>query len=76
MRDLRWPGLGVLLAATGIGAVLRFLGRTGALLCAPDSMLQAHAVWHVLAAIGVVAFARAAYGVPTLPAHRRTDVTA
>lgn len=70
VRDLRWRPLGVLVAAAGTGAALRFLGSTDGPLCRPDALLQAHAAWHVLAAVGVVAFARAAYGVPTAP-HRR-----
>lgn len=67
VRGLRWPPLAVLVTVAGTGAALRFLGGTGGPLCAPDAILQAHAAWHVLAAVGVVAFARAAYGVPTPP---------
>lgn len=75
VRGLPWRPLGVLVAATVVGAGLRFLGRTGGPLCAPDALLQAHAVWHVLAAVGVVAFAYAAYGVPTAPGRVRVERT-
>jgi hypothetical protein len=42
------------LAAFGVGALLHALGRTGEPLCRPASWRQAHAGWHVLAAIGVL----------------------
>ena len=47
--------LGALLGLAAAGAAL--LGATGAPLCAPDSLFQAHAAWHVLsaAALAVVA---------------------
>lgn len=78
IRGLRWRPLLLLGVATGVGATLRFLGRTDAPLCDPTSILQAHAGWHVLAAAGVVAFAHAAYGVPSPPrptGSRLTDAT-
>ena len=34
------------------GAIANVLSRTGAPLCRPDSLLQGHAVWHVLTAVG------------------------
>lgn len=34
----------------GVGALIGTLSRTGWPLCDPDSLLQGHAVWHVLAA--------------------------
>jgi hypothetical protein len=34
------------------GAVANVLTRTGAPLCRPDSLLQGHAVWHALTALG------------------------
>ena len=37
--------------AFGAGVVLLVLGRTGGLLCAPASLVQAHAGWHVLSAV-------------------------
>jgi hypothetical protein len=42
------------------GAAFR-LGRSGSPLCHPESILQWHAVWHVLVAISAVAFAHAAF---------------
>ena len=38
--------------ALGLGAVANVLSRTGAPLCRPDSLLQGHALWHVLTAVG------------------------
>lgn len=75
IRDLRWRPLRILVAATVTGAALRFLGRTEGALCRPDTLLQAHAAWHVLAAVGVVAFAHAAYGVPTATRRVRIERT-
>ena len=40
-----------------LGAVVMLLSRTGGPLCAPDAVVQGHAVWHVLAAIGVGIYA-------------------
>lgn len=37
-------------AALAVGALLNALGRTDAPLCDPDSLVQLHAVWHVLTA--------------------------
>lgn len=37
-------------AALSVGAALNALGRTDALLCDPDSLVQLHSVWHVLTA--------------------------
>lgn len=38
-------------AALAVGAVLNALGRTDAPLCEPDSLVQLHALWHVLTAL-------------------------
>jgi hypothetical protein len=38
--------------ALAVGAIVNVLSRTGAPLCQPDSLLQGHAVWHVLTALG------------------------
>lgn len=65
VRSLRWRPLGVAVVAGGVGALLRELGTTDGPLCEPTSLLQSHAVWHVLASVAVVAFAIAAYGVPS-----------
>ena len=50
----------VALAATAAGAACGWLGRTGGPLCDPDSLLQGHAAWHLLTAISLAAWARAA----------------
>ena len=52
-RDLRWLGLagGIFL----IGLVIWRLSHTGAPLCYPESLLQGHAVWHLLCAISTAA---------------------
>lgn len=39
-------------AALAAGGVVNRLTRTGAPLCAPDSLLQGRALWHVLTAVG------------------------
>ena len=39
-------------AALAAGAVANLLTRTGAPLCRPDSLVQGHALWHVLTAVG------------------------
>ena len=44
---------GLAFAATGtVAALAWFGGRTGARTCVPDSPLQLHGLWHVLAALG------------------------
>jgi hypothetical protein len=40
-------------AALAAGAAANLLGRTGAPLCRPESLVQGHAVWHVLTALGL-----------------------
>ncbi|AYY13264.1 hypothetical protein EF847_11710 [Actinobacteria bacterium YIM 96077] len=37
----------------GAGALIGTLSRTGGPWCEPDSLLQGHAIWHVLAAVAV-----------------------
>jgi hypothetical protein len=51
-RDfVRYPAVWILGGAVlVIGAALNALGRTGAPLCDPDSLVQLHGVWHVLTA--------------------------
>lgn len=46
--------------AVGLAAYLA--GRTGSRLCRPDSLLQAHALWHVCSAVAVAAWARSRQG--------------
>lgn len=65
VRDVRWGPLVVTIVTGTVGAALRLLGRTGGPLCEPTTLLQPHALWHVLAAIAVAAFAVAAYGIPS-----------
>ena len=36
-----------MLPVAAIGAAAHVLGRTGGPLCAPDSILQPHAFWHL-----------------------------
>ena len=48
------------LAALGLvatGAVIMVLSRTGGPLCAPDAVIQGHALWHVLVAMGLGVYA-------------------
>lgn len=40
-------------ALLGVGGLCWALGRSGGPWCRPDSLLQAHAAWHVLAAAGL-----------------------
>ncbi len=47
------------LAAIGLGGIAFLLGRTGSPFCRPESMFQWHALWHVLVAVAVVAYAYA-----------------
>jgi hypothetical protein len=53
----RWVGL----AAISLGGVAFLLGRTGSPLCHPASWFQWHALWHVLVAIALVAYAYALF---------------
>jgi hypothetical protein len=48
----RPPALAV--AALAAAVTLNLLGRTGAPLCQPDSLVQGHAAWHVLTAAAVM----------------------
>lgn len=47
------PGLGLL----GAGLLVYAFSRTGGPLCSPDSLVQGHAVWHLLAAAGLASLA-------------------
>lgn len=46
--------VGVALALLAVGGVVGWLSRTGGPLCDPSSLLQGHAVWHVLSAAALV----------------------
>ncbi len=54
VREPRWLVVAAGLFATGLAFTL--LGRTNGPLCSPDSILQPHAIWHVLAAGGLLAY--------------------
>ncbi|HXP13875.1 MAG TPA: hypothetical protein VN907_01030 [Actinomycetes bacterium] len=67
-RHLRAPGAGwtrrraayrAALAATAAGAACWWLGRTASPWCDPDSLLQAHAAWHLLGAAALACWAAA-----------------
>ena len=63
----------VLVAALAVGMTAYLLGRTGAPLCRPDSLLQPHALWHLLTAVAMAAWAadRIAHPTPVPPAQGR-----
>ena len=50
----RWALVGL-----AVGAAADLLGRTGGPLCDPDSLLQGHALWHVLSAAALTGWALA-----------------
>jgi hypothetical protein len=52
------------LAAAATGAACWWLGRTASPWCDPDSLLQGHAAWHLLAAAALAAWAVAALDPP------------
>jgi hypothetical protein len=59
-RPLREPGgrrVGLAGTASIAGAACYAAGRTGSRCCRPDSRLQLHAAWHVLAAVAATALA-------------------
>jgi len=50
---------GLALVAIALGGVAFLLGQTGSPLCRPESAFQWHALWHVLVAVSLVAYAYA-----------------
>jgi hypothetical protein len=52
---------GIAAAALALAGAAQLLGRTDAPLCAPDSLSQGHAFWHVLTAVAL-----GAWSVPSL----------
>jgi hypothetical protein len=48
-------------ALLGTATAVNLLSRTGDPLCNPDSLLQGHAVWHVLTALALREWALAAF---------------
>lgn len=61
------------LALLAAGAIVNLLTRTGAPLCRPDSLLQGHALWHVLTAAGIGAWLVRWVPVPELSARVGPD---
>ncbi len=57
VKPTRWHVVALLLVSAGI--VTTALSRTDGPLCAPDSVWQGHAAWHLLGAAGLWAWARA-----------------
>jgi hypothetical protein len=55
-RDRRFLAAAVSLFVAGLA--VQWLGRSGGLLCDPDSPWQVHGLWHVLAASGAIVFGR------------------
>jgi hypothetical protein len=51
-------------AATAAGAACWWLGRTASPWCAPDSLLQGHAAWHLLSAAALLYWGLAALDPP------------
>ena len=51
----RW--FAVAIGALVVAVVLLVLGRTGNLLCDPESLVQGHGLWHVLGAVALGAYA-------------------
>jgi hypothetical protein len=45
-------------AMFGVGLLVWFFSRTGGALCDPNSLLQGHALWHLLAAAAVTSLFR------------------
>jgi hypothetical protein len=52
-------GRGLGLAALALGGIAFLLGQTGSPLCRPESLFQWHALWHLLVAVSLVAYAYA-----------------
>lgn len=50
----------IIAGAVAVGGVVNALGHSGGALCTPESLLQAHALWHVLTAVALAAWAYAA----------------
>jgi hypothetical protein len=64
-------GRAVVVATLVVGVAAYLLGRTGGPLCRPDSLLQPHALWHLLTAAAMAAWAAdriLSYPDRTLPA--------
>ncbi|MDJ0960479.1 MAG: ceramidase domain-containing protein [Acidimicrobiia bacterium] len=60
--DLRWFWAAIGLFSVGLA--LQVLGRGGGAWCTPDAVLQPHAVWHVVAALGAATLSRHLFPTP------------
>ena len=56
-RGVGRAGRAVMVAALSVGVAAYVLGRTGGPLCRPDSLLQPHALWHLLTGLAMAAWA-------------------
>lgn len=75
---MEWPSRAArpMLAAValaGSGAVLTIMGRTGGTWCAPESVLQPHGGWHILAASALAFYAAARGWLVWDPGTRETS---
>jgi hypothetical protein len=52
----RRPGPLIMVSALAVAITAYLLGPTGAPLCRPDSLLQPHALWHLLTAVAMAAW--------------------
>ena len=61
-------------ATLAVGVTAYLLGRTGGPLCRPERLLQPHALWHLLTAAALAAWAadRIAHPTPAPTAPGRT----
>jgi hypothetical protein len=57
LREGRRRAVPVGVVILGTGALIMLLSRTGGPFCAPDALVQGHAIWHVLAATGTGIYA-------------------
>jgi hypothetical protein len=52
---------GTVLTALALAGLAFLLGRSTSPWCRPESLLQAHAAWHLLVAVSSIAYAWAAF---------------
>ena len=65
---------GLVLGALMLAGLAFLIGRSTSPWCRPASLLQAHAAWHLLVAVGSVAYAWAAFELRGEPAQRSATV--
>lgn len=63
---------GLVLGALALAGLAFLLGRSTSPWCRPESLFQAHAAWHLLVALGAVAYAWAAFELRGEPPEART----